>query len=64
MEELKPCPFCGGEPNHLWRGSRYMGFYVSIECVECNVTMEYVGHNCTLEQAKKEAASRWNTRLS
>ena len=64
MEKLKPCPLCGRPPKLNWRGSMYTNFLITIECQQCCLTMEYEGYHIPLEQAKKEAASRWNTRLA
>lgn len=60
MEELKPCPFCGGEAllsgqkgvDNLWFGA--------IECQSCEATIEYFAYSPdALERRLTEA---WNTR--
>lgn len=57
MNELKPCPFCGGKDVILSRGqivgTRDNGMR-SVWCRDCDVRSAYV--------QKEEAISRWNTR--
>lgn len=49
-EELKPCPFCGGEAILEWEGDSYV-----ISCKECNAEI-------TFEQTRKSAIKAWNRR--
>jgi Lar family restriction alleviation protein len=52
MEELKPCPFCGGEAR-AYLGSYAVGW---VQCLECRViTQTY--------NTKGEAIEMWNTRV-
>lgn len=55
MDELKPCPFCGGKawstPNYKTNSQKVR--YV-VKCTKCNAIMEYRS-----EKAAKEA---WNRR--
>lgn len=67
MNELKPCPFCGGEPlfvpnplgtnnaNFNMKGNVGLGELVTYECGEC-------GSDCGLYHNEKEAKNAWNTR--
>lgn len=53
MEELKPCPFCGGRPVEHYPGGTAYG----IECEDCHIGTSYV----CLDQHEK-AIEAWNRR--
>ncbi len=52
-EELKPCPFCGGEPYIDRMGTGRVSMMIS--CIDCGCMLEtsetFIGPNCS-----------WNTR--
>ena len=50
MEELKPCPFCGGEA-HIHRHERF-----GIECDECGMGLGWI------KETEQEAIEAWNRR--
>lgn len=52
MNELKPCPFCGGEAT--LNETTILGLSYNISCANCNGT----NYNST----QKEAIKAWNTR--
>lgn len=54
MEELKRCPFCGGEAR-LYKAFDYVSKY-RVECTKCFVYTL----NCDTE---KEAIKAWNRRV-
>lgn len=62
MNELKPCPFCGGEAEtkmYLWGTNSQTGepiwlYYVF--CIKCNSMSDNVF------QSKKDAINAWNRR--
>ena len=54
MNELLPCPFCGGKPSIWQTGTKKHSF---IECEKCNATSYYFVD-------EKEAIEKWNTRAS
>lgn len=56
MQELKPCPFCGGEPYLVEAYGRNRAS-VFVECAHCEASGEPfdIGHD-------KEAIAAWNTR--
>lgn len=70
MTELKPCPFCGGDPRYFFGIIPYGqgGYYYSIRCDNCNIwiTKELVACGITAKDVKrklrKEAEEAWNTR--
>ena len=59
MEELKPCPFCGGEaelkliPNYFTQGLSSNGW--AIECTRCHCTQ-------TPHMSDHDAVEDWNER--
>lgn len=67
MNELKPCPFCGGEPlfvpnplgtnnaNFNMKGNVGLGVLVTYECEEC-------GSDCGLYHNEDDAKNAWNRR--
>lgn len=54
MEELKPCPFCGGKNVKLYTYTGVMNYYY-IECDDCYCG---TGH----EESKEIAVAAWNRR--
>ena len=77
MEELKPCPFCGGKgkivfPSPPYMLKRYCGHFVCIGCEDCHIcTPIFNMFNCTRssimneankEKAIKKAMDLWNKR--
>lgn len=58
MEALKPCPFCGGEAHSMQHRSGDEDiFYTTIGCKSCFVS------TADFEDAPKDAAASWNTRV-
>lgn len=59
-EELKPCPFCGGEAGILTLGEvkAYRCFQIYCDDPDCYFNPEITGQN------KQEVIKRWNTRQS
>ena len=54
MQELKPCPFCGGEANPYNYVKKYL--------IECDYCKEY-GHGAyVVARTEAEAIEAWNTR--
>ena len=66
-EELKPCPFCGGEPKiERSRGNEYVGYAetVSVSCCVymcCDDKMNSSG-NPIEDDAYNRVVERWNKR--
>jgi Lar family restriction alleviation protein len=54
-QELKPCPFCGGE---AYTEEHLLEETVSVHCLSCQAQMPYVGLD------EQEAIAAWNTRLA
>ena len=67
MEELKPCPFCGGEANIIKNEHPRLhrpiknGLY-HVECCECNVMIGYDTDYGGQFDTKEEAIKAWNKR--
>ena len=76
-EQLKDCPFCGGEAkldsefNRVDSGQDYVSYFV--ECQKCDAKPFPVSANCRgnelpfpsdVKQANREAADIWNTRAT
>lgn len=62
-EELKACPFCGGE---AWidyhEGSYEYGGWADISCSVCGVDMGVTEDADSGESLKGRAVKKWNTR--
>ena len=60
MDELKRCPFCGGEP-HWFHGIAVM----SIECIDCcfsiGVTFNLDDGKTTIDEDEKKLTEIWNS---
>ena len=60
MDELKRCPFCGGEP-HWFHGIAAM----SIECIDCcfsiGVMFNLDDGKPTIDEDEKKLAEIWNS---
>ena len=64
MEELKPCPFCGGEASTS-HGSNITGgkyFFVSCEACNCRTSDFYEWYFGGAYE--REAIEAWNRRVS
>ena len=62
MEELKPCPFCGGEAL-LEEFIVRKGFEACVVCTGCLVTMPTSTYDES-EKAARKAIEAWNRRVS
>lgn len=76
MQELKPCPFCGGanlkieskhNGTHYWTGT----YSVTVRCAKCHARggtasckVENCKRGCADEAAKQKAIEAWNRRVS
>lgn len=63
MSELKPCPFCGGEPvltQHGNNDTRKRG--TEIKCPACFVVHKVYAIRNTLDWTTEQAIERWNAR--
>ena len=61
-DELKPCPFCGGEAEHFGGGGNHC-----IRCTVCEVTNETLKRGSMVFDAYRtaeEAAAAWNARAA
>lgn len=66
MEELKPCPFCGGEAEITAADGRY-GTFVCVACSICDAQAKrFKVHNdddLFTGRAAQKAAHFWNRRV-
>lgn len=78
MNELKPCPFCGGEANIFTKSSVERGvtkgWEFGIYCTKCNVTTPKTNYRLEVQIGKggnliynaderTQAAEAWNRRV-
>lgn len=57
MDELKPCPFCGGKARH---GINYLGQHY----VACENCFSHVWENDKDHDKKQDTIERWNRRVN
>lgn len=58
-DELKPCPFCGGEAEVIWWRNKDAWFAeYGVLCKQCKIIME--GQECYRKES--EAIEAWNRR--
>lgn len=58
MEELKPCPFCGGKGKFV----DVNGFWCVVICDKCNATSNSIQYSSEYT-AKEKAIEAWNRRI-
>ena len=71
MEELKPCPFCGGKAVIKAVNKSY-GFTIWCQCKECSAKTEGYCPDInnednsleSIEKCKNKAAKAWNRRMN
>ena len=64
--EIKPCPFCGGEPGTEYYHGQH-GYYnptARIECKCCNASIERDVSGKSEEEAYRLMAELWNRRTN
>ena len=70
MRKLKPCPFCGGQPDFSMMGDGLgpgTGWFVNgdwlgiVRCQKCGASLEFRGKK---ENLHKIALQKWNRRVS
>lgn len=65
-DELKPCPFCGGEAELLpycGDGNRCMGMtYAHVRCKKCHAMTETKQRVFDYDHEKSDAIEAWNSR--
>lgn len=72
MENLKPCPFCGGEGKIKAAKKDCLGFVIWCECKECYAQAggycpDIKNEDRTIEEidfCRKEAVKAWNKRAN
>ena len=63
MSELKPCPFCGGNPFKYYSGSDGNGIFLQIVCEKCKAETDRIKIGVIKATANDEiSVSAWNRR--
>ena len=57
MNELKPCPFCGGKAKYI-----YSMPFNAVQCRKCKAFGTTVVDSCEQRDGMKEAVDAWNRR--
>jgi len=66
MEQLKHCPFCGGEAgiaNIYHEERQYYPYYAEAICHRCQARVGSTGFSKTAEEAERKAIEAWNRRV-
>lgn len=62
-EELKACPFCGGEAIiDYHEGSYEFNAWADINCLGCEAQIGLVAESDSGESLREHAVKKWNTR--
>ena len=62
-DELKPCPFCGGEPEIRYQGNDYTkSRKITIRCPKCRIERRDAAIKNNFEWLERIAIGHWNTR--
>lgn len=65
MDELKPCPFCGGEAVYIERGNEHIGLKeTSVCCKSCNTKQihKWIRYKFDFEFVRTKTIQAWNRR--
>ena len=57
MNELKPCPFCGGKAKYI-----YQMPYNAVKCTKCKLFGKTIVDSYEQQDGKTEAVEAWNRR--
>lgn len=63
---LKPCPFCGGEPEYIERGNEYMGIKeTNVRCKRCNTKQvhKWIRMKFDFDEVRRLTVDGWNKRV-
>jgi len=64
-EELKPCPFCGGQPElHLIGNERSRTRKIIIKCTKCRIMRTDAAIKNSISWLEDIAIKNWNTRTA
>lgn len=65
MEQLKPCPFCGGEPKKIFIGNdRTKKRSIEIKCPKCRCKRVNAAIHHSQEWLDEVATKNWNQRAT
>lgn len=71
MAELKPCPFCGKEPENFIAAERESvvnTIYAKIHCIHCNIEISERTDNYSsfsdIAKIEEKVINRWNNRTN
>jgi Lar family restriction alleviation protein len=63
-EELKPCPFCGGDGISYVSVGPGILMSVQVECAECEVGFRFCDYEPDIEPTREELIEKWNRRAA
>ena len=65
MNELLPCPFCGGEAFAYYSGSNGIGIFAEVHCKNCHVSTRRIKIGINEADANESIAiEAWNRRAT
>ena len=65
MNELKPCPFCGGEPTVTYIGNEHTKIrFIKIQCSGCRFERTDSALKFGFEWLDGIASAAWNRRIA
>ncbi len=63
-QEVKPCPFCGGDVLEITREDYECSKWARIECCNCHANIRNPNITEFYDEARKQVVEAWNRRAN